>query len=76
MTGAEIADWLEGATYEELYRKWSASKTGAACFQGEVGVAFAAEMKKKRALISWTEEQEIHKRVGQEMAAEGTNLKL
>jgi len=39
--------WIDGATYEELLRRWRFAPAGSLWFQGEIGVYYAKAMNEK-----------------------------
>ena len=47
MTPAEMKAWIDGATYEQLLRKWRFDPPGSPWFMGEMGDYFAAVMARK-----------------------------
>lgn len=56
MTQNEMKKWIDGATLEELLRKWRFDPSGSPWFQGEVGSYFSEVMSEKRSQdpAAWT----------------------
>jgi hypothetical protein len=48
MTAAEKA-WIDGASYEDLLRRWRFAEVGDAMFQGDTGDYYEARMQSLRA---------------------------
>ncbi len=48
MNGQEKA-WIDGASYEELLRRWRYAPAGDPMFKGDTGVHYTAVMAEKRA---------------------------
>jgi len=52
MTEAEMKDWIDGRSYEELLRKWRFAKVGDPFFRGETGKYYSERMAKARSKTS------------------------
>jgi hypothetical protein len=62
---AKLREWIDGATYEELLRRWRFAPAGAdAIFQGETGDYYSNAMDLKRAQLGPGEHAATSKRVG------------
>jgi len=48
MKDEEMRQWIDGASYEELLRKWRHAPAGSPYFRGEIGKYYAEKMKEKR----------------------------
>ena len=51
MTEAQMRDWIDAASYEELLRRWRNAPAGNPFFQGEVGTYYSAAMARKRSEV-------------------------
>lgn len=48
VTDAQRREWIDGASYEELLRKWRFATTGDPFFRDEIGVYYSQTMARKR----------------------------
>lgn len=48
MNEKEMKAWIDGASYEELLRRWRFAPSGSLLFQGEIGKYYEEVMRKKR----------------------------
>jgi len=64
MTEDEMKKWIDGASYEELLRKWRFGKSGSPWFRGHVGEYFGRVMSEKKAALPPGEAATVSKRLG------------
>jgi hypothetical protein len=64
MTEQEMRDWIDNASYEDLFRKWRFAPAGDPFFQGDVGKYYSEVMVKRRKEVGPEEHTRISKRLG------------
>jgi len=62
----EMKAWIDGASYEELLRRWRFAPSGDPIFQGETGDYYTKVMAKKREEIGPGEHTKASKKIGWE----------
>ena len=56
--------WIDGATYEQLLRRWRFAAAGDPFFQGDVGVYYKEAMAEKRVQVGNAEHVAASKSIG------------
>lgn len=64
MTDDQMRKWIDGASYEELLRKWRGALAGDPFFQGEVGDYYRNVMAEKRKQVGNAEHVRASKAIG------------
>ena len=64
MTESEMKMWIDGATYEQLLRRWRDAPLGEQIFVGEMGSYYARALFDKKAALPTSEAVQVSKRVG------------
>jgi len=64
MTPEQMMAWIDGASYEQLLRKWRHEPAGNPFFVGDVGLHFSQVMEQKKLLLGEAERVAVSKRVG------------
>ena len=64
MTTQEMLDWINNATYEELFRKWRFHPVGSPFFQDDVGKYYAKVFAERRKEVGDAEHTRISKKIG------------
>lgn len=62
--GNRMIAQIDAMSYEEMLGLWRFGDSGGELFQGNIGVYFAAEMKRKRLNLERGESVAISKRIG------------
>jgi len=60
----EMIEWINNASYEDLFRRWRYALSGDAYFHGKVGEHYSNVMYKKRQEIGDEEHTRISKKIG------------
>ena len=64
MNQEQMKQWIDTASYEELFRKWRFAPSGDPFFQGEIGNYYAEVMAKMRDEVGQDEHVRISKAIG------------
>ena len=64
MINEELKKWIDGASYEDLLRKWRSAPAGSPFFQGETGDYYAKVMAQKREAVGNAEHVRASKSIG------------
>lgn len=64
MNDAEMREWIDNASYEELLRHWRFALGGDPFFRGEVGNYYADVMARKRVEVGDAEHVRASKSIG------------
>ena len=64
MTDAEMRKWIDGATYEQLLRKWRSATVGDPFFRLEMGKYYQKVMTEKRKQVGNAEHVRASKAIG------------
>lgn len=60
----ESKNWIDNASYAQLFSRWRFASSGDPIFQGEVGEYYSEVMKKKRIEVGDAEHTRISKMIG------------
>ncbi|MCK5606507.1 hypothetical protein KAR91_31685 [Candidatus Pacearchaeota archaeon] len=60
----ELKDWIDNASYEQLFRRWRTAPSGDPMFQGKIGEYYSEVMKAKRIEVGDAEHTRISKMIG------------
>jgi len=64
MNEQQMREWIDNASYEQLFSHWRFAPVGDPFFQGAVGEYYAAEMGKRRKEVGGAKHTEISKSLG------------
>jgi len=64
MTNKEMKEWIDNASYEDLFRKWRFAPSGDPFLQGEIGEYYKHVINRRREEVSNDEHVRISKKIG------------
>lgn len=67
MTKKQMKEWIDGASYLTLLKKWRFASPGSPFFQGDVGIYFEKVMMKKKKEVGHAAAVRASKEIGWEL---------
>jgi hypothetical protein len=64
VTGQEMVDWIDNASYEELLRRWRFGPMGDEIFQSKMGEYYQAKLEERRQEVGDEVAAKVSKLVG------------
>lgn len=64
MTKKEMKEWIDNASYEELFRKWRFAPIGDPLLKGEMGEYYLKVFSQRREEVGGAEHTRISKKIG------------
>ncbi len=62
----EQKKWIDGASYEQLLRRWRFASAGDSIFHGEIGTYYYRKLREKRAEVGAVEHTRLSNVIGWE----------